>query len=247
MAGGAPGAGLGDGGNRARRRVFFAKAKIENARASARYRRVKPGDCSRQIGHVPAHEARWGGLFGLADEVKELLGIVTEYKTAVHVELTRKSIPAGTDNKRQLELAAYLTMTNVQPSHLLLCLNLAMSLAFKLKNFINAASFARRLLELGASAGNAQLLTKAKKVLQLSEAEGRNAISIDFDEMNPYKLCCASLTPIYRGSPVITSPYCPAAYKPEFKGSVCRIDGMSVVGVETVGLVSMPASSSRRG
>ncbi len=68
----------------------------------------------------------------------------------------------------QLELAAYLTHCNLQPAHLLLALNLAMSLAFKVKNFINAASFARRLLELGASAGNAELMTKVRKALVFS-------------------------------------------------------------------------------
>ena len=66
--------------------------------------------------------------------------------------------------RTQLELAAYLTHCNLQPAHLILTLNLAMSLAFKVKNFIHAASFATRLMELGASAGNAALMTKVRFV-----------------------------------------------------------------------------------
>ena len=172
----------------------------------------------------------------------------------------------------QLELAAYLTHCNLQPAHLLLSLNLAMSLAFKIKNFINAASFARRLLELGASAGNAALMTKAKKVLQIAEGEARNAHRIEYDEKNPFVICCGSLTPIYKGAEVIRSAFCGAAYKPEFRvrcsaspaccallvvflmcaggcllqGKLCVIDGMSVVGLETLGLVCQVAPPSRR-
>jgi hypothetical protein len=35
----------------------------------------------------------------------------------------------------------------------------------------------------------------------------------------------------------VRSPYSGAVYKPEFNGSVCVIDGMAQVGVETIGLV----------
>lgn len=47
-----------------------------------------------------------------------------------------------------MELLAYFTCCNLQPAHLLLALRLAMASAFKGKNFITAASFAVRLLEL---------------------------------------------------------------------------------------------------
>jgi len=47
------------------------------------------------------------------------------------------------------QMAAYFTHCNLQPVHLILTLRTALNLFFKLKNFKTAASFARRLLELG--------------------------------------------------------------------------------------------------
>ena len=46
-------------------------------------------------------------------------------------------------------MAAYFTHCNLQPVHLILTLRTARNLFFKLKNYKTAASFARRLLELG--------------------------------------------------------------------------------------------------
>ena len=47
------------------------------------------------------------------------------------------------------QMAAYFTHCNLQPVHLILVLRTALNLFFKLKNFKTAASFARRLPELG--------------------------------------------------------------------------------------------------
>ena len=179
-------------------------------------------------------------------EVLAILKAAREYKTAVTLELARKGTAADTPEGlgRQVELAAYMTHCELEPAHMLLALNLAMTVAFKAKNFIHAAAFARRLLEVpGAAApANAKLATKAKKVLALSEQQARNAITIDYDAKNPFDICCGSLTPIYRGSPLLRSPYSGAAYTPQFRGSVCAIDGMAAVGVETLGLVVRSAA-----
>ncbi len=63
-----------------------------------------------------------------------------------------------------MELLAYFTCCNLQPAHLLLALRMAMASAFKGKNFITAASFAQRLLELPdlSSERHADLRTKVK-------------------------------------------------------------------------------------
>jgi coatomer protein complex subunit alpha (xenin) len=57
------------------------------------------------------------------------------------------------------------------------------------QNFINAASFARRLLELPDinSERHSETRVKAQKVLQKSEQQGRNEFPIDYDEMNPFR------------------------------------------------------------
>jgi coatomer subunit alpha len=86
---------------------------------------------------------------------------VSEYKTAVRIMITAKAHDAA-DGVRQMELAAYMTHCSLEPAHLMLALNLAMSMAYKHSNFIHAAGFARRLLELPdiSAAKNAALATK---------------------------------------------------------------------------------------
>jgi len=172
-------------------------------------------------------------------EVKAILKAATEYKLAVRIMQTAKTTDA-TDGVRQIELAAYMTYCTLEPAHLLLALNMAMRQAYKFKNFIHAASFARRLIELpeSNSAKNAKFLGDAKKILQISEQEARNALKIDYDPSTPFVICAGSLTPIYRGKEVIKSPFCGASYSPSFRNTVCVIDNMSSVGLETLGLVS---------
>lgn len=102
-------------------------------------------------------------------------------------------------------------------------------------------------------------------MLQVSEQNARNAHTIDYNERNPFTVCCLSLTPIYKGSPLVRSAFCNAAYKPEFKvchlsydvsasdcahvqyvqGQVCSIDMMSLIGEETLGLVTLQSSSRK--
>ena len=68
---------------------------------------------------------------------------------------------------RNMELLAYFTCCNLQPAHLLLALRMAMAAAFKGKNFITAASFAQRLLELPdlSSERHADLRSKVRSTL----------------------------------------------------------------------------------
>jgi coatomer protein complex subunit alpha (xenin) len=85
-------------------------------------------------------------------------------------------------------------------------------------------------------------------VLQLSEAQARNALTVDYDDRTPFTICAASLTPMYKGAgEVLRSPYSGAGYKPEYKGSVCLIDGLAQVGVQTIGLVVAPAAVTSGG
>jgi len=95
-----------------------------------------------------------------ANKMKEMLEICREYITAIRIKAAMAE--AGSDPVRSTELAALFTHCNLLPSHLLLALRSAMGTAFKHKNFILAASFARRLLELPdmKSERNADLRTK---------------------------------------------------------------------------------------
>ena len=231
-------------------------------------------------------------------EVKQLLDICREYITALRLQSARKEGKTGGEEpKRLAELAAYFTNCKLQPAHLALALDVAMSSAcvlcsfllpsfrlsvfpsfrllpavrifpspamhrshffcfdsilrhpllllllpllpssYRLQNFITAAGFARRLIDMPQTAGSKSMRAKAQKVLSASERKGRNAYELDYDERNPFVMCGKTLTPIYKGSPFTRCPYCGTAYKPEFKDELCDNCGLSVIGVETLGLV----------
>jgi coatomer protein complex subunit alpha (xenin) len=99
---------------------------------------------------------------GEASEVKEILEICREYITGIR--LRGAATECGEDPVRSTELSGYFTHCNLQPAHLLLALRSSMGVAFKHKNYIAAAGFARRLLELPdmSSERNAQLKVKVR-------------------------------------------------------------------------------------
>ena len=70
-----------------------------------------------------------------ANDLKELLEVAREYMTAVRIKaaLDEASHTEGSDVSRGLELSAYFTHCNLQPSHLMLALKTAMANAFKAK------------------------------------------------------------------------------------------------------------------
>lgn len=101
---------------------------------------------------------------GEVKKVKEWLALAKDYKLALALELKRRATPNKTPEgmKRHLELAAYFTFCQLKPRHQMLALNLAMALSYKAQNFINAAGFATRLLELpeAMSAQGGKLATR---------------------------------------------------------------------------------------
>lgn len=98
-------------------------------------------------------------------QVKAVLKTCCEYKLAVRVMQTARTSDQE-DKARQMELAAYMTHCLLEPPHLLLALNSAMRTCYKHQNFIAAAGFARRLLELpeANSAKNAKLLNDVSSI-----------------------------------------------------------------------------------
>lgn len=170
-------------------------------------------------------------------EVKELLGICREYITGILIELERRETE---DPIRQAELAAYFTRCTLQPTHMILVLNLAMTRAFKLKNFITAASFAQRLLNMPEinSPTQSSLKTKATKVLRASEQHGRNEVKLNYEENGQFNICSQTNTPIADTTDLIKCPFCGAASKRSEANKLCKICTLSPMGVETLGLVS---------
>jgi coatomer protein complex subunit alpha (xenin) len=174
-----------------------------------------------------------------ASEIKEMLTIAREYVTAIR--LKGAMAENASDPARATELAAYFTHCNLQPMHLLLALRSAMGTSFKHKNFIAAAGFARRLLELPdmSSERNKDLRVKATRVLQRSEQMARNEHTLNYDESKTFSIDARDFVPIYPGDSYVESSYCGSRYKDEaMRNTVCLTTGIALVGVNTIGLVT---------
>ncbi|XP_057816262.2 coatomer subunit alpha-1 [Cryptomeria japonica] len=170
------------------------------------------------------------------DDVKELIGIAKEYVLGLRMEVKRKEVK---DNAvRQQELAAYFTHCNLQKVHLKLALLNAMGVCYKQGNFNTAANFARRLLETEPSANHA---TKARQVLKACEKQPQDATDLNYDFRNPFVICGATFTPIYRGQKDVSCPYCTARFVPSIHGNLCPICELAVVGSDASGLLCSPA------
>merc|ERR1719245_1066228 len=168
-------------------------------------------------------------------EAQQLLNICNNYLVGLAMETKRKELPKSTveEQVRVCEMAAYFTHCNLQPVHQVLTLRTALNLFFKLKNYKTAGSFARRLLELGPKPDVAQ---QTRKILQACDKNPTDEHKLDYDEFNPFDICAESYTPVYRGSECVISPLSGAKYLPEFKGEVCRVDGVSQIGKSVAGL-----------
>lgn len=168
-------------------------------------------------------------------EAQQLLKICREYILGLKMETLRKSLPKSTieEQKRQCEMAAYFTHCNLQPIHQILTLRTSLNMFFKMKNYKTAASFAKRLLDLGPRQEVAQ---QARKILQACDTNPTDELQLLYDEHNPFNLCGASYKPIYRGKAEEKCPLCGASYLPQFKGSVCNVCEVAEIGKDTIGL-----------
>ncbi|KAJ5079003.1 coatomer subunit alpha [Anaeramoeba ignava] len=161
------------------------------------------------------------------NEVKKMIVLSKEYLSGLKLEQKRKELQ--NNPKRSLEMSCYFTHCNLQLNHLILSLRSAMLLSLKEKNHINALSFAKRILELGASK---DLSDKARKVVVYCEKNQSNAYQLNYDERNPFVLCCYSFEPIYRGNDSVDCPYCGASYLPKYSNQLCNICQMSKIGIK---------------
>ena len=173
-----------------------------------------------------------------ANEMKEMLAVCREYITAIRIKGAMSE--AGSDPVRATELSAYFTHCNLQPVHLLLALRSAMGTAFKHKNFIVAAGFARRLLELPDmnSERNNDLRVKATKVLQKSEQMARNEHQLNYDESRAFAIDCKDFLPVY-GSDCVECSYCGSKYADaSMEHKLCLTCSFCAIGIKTIGLVT---------
>ncbi|NXM92984.1 COPA protein, partial [Sylvia borin] len=169
-------------------------------------------------------------------EAQQLIAICREYIVGLSMEIERKKLPKETleQQKRSCEMAAYFTHSNLQPVHMILVLRTALNLFFKLKNFKTAATFARRLLELGPKPEVAQ---QTRKILAACEKNPSDSHQLNYDQHNPFDICAASFRPIYRGKALERCPLSGACYGPEFRGQICRV---TEIGKDVLGLRISP-------
>jgi len=172
-------------------------------------------------------------------EAQQLLQICREYIIGLQMETTRKELSKNTleEQKRICELAAYFTHCNLQPVHQILTLRTAINLFFKLKNYKTAASFARRLLELGP---RPEVAAQARKMLQACDKNLVDEHTLAYDEHNPFNICGKSYTPIYRGKPEEKCPLCGASFQPQFKSTICNVCKVAEIGKDVMGLRISP-------
>ncbi|CAG5014072.1 unnamed protein product [Parnassius apollo] len=177
-------------------------------------------------------------------EAQQLLAICREYLLGLQMETARKAMPKNTleEQKRTCEMAAYFTHCKLQPVHQILTLRTALNMFYKLKNFRTAASFARRLLELGPRPEVAQ---QARKILQACEKTPTDEHQLLYDEHNPFNICGISYKPIYRGKPEEKCALCGASFMPEHKGKLCPVCGVAEIGKDVIGLRICPLQFQR--
>lgn len=164
-------------------------------------------------------------------EVKEMIKVCCDYLIGIKLELSKRE---SKDIKKSLELAAYFTHSKLSQAHVMLSLFSAMGLHFKNENFISAAAFAKRLKKLSPPQNFAQ---QADYVIKMSDQKQTNKYpQLNYDEKNPFNVCCLSLTPIYLGSDHINCPFCGAYYLPKYKDELCVICNVATIGKSCSGM-----------
>ncbi|KAI4678688.1 uncharacterized protein J4E84_008506 [Alternaria hordeiaustralica] len=175
-------------------------------------------------------------------DAKKAINTATQYILAMSIELERRKLLNGAtdisalsdaDKKRALELSAYFTVPDLEGPHNSIPLSAAMMFAHKNKQLNTALNFANALLD---RTGNAKMKEQANRVKTVAERNPSDVIEIDFDQFADFDICAASFTPIYSGMPSVTSPYSGAKYHARYKGTVCRIDGITQIGAPASGL-----------
>ncbi|CAA9956962.1 hypothetical protein PTNB73_04151 [Pyrenophora teres f. teres] len=175
-------------------------------------------------------------------DAKKAINTATQYILAMSIELERRKLLNGAtdisglsdaDKKRALELSAYFTVPELEGPHNSIPLSAAMTFAQKNKQLNTALNFANALLD---RTGNAKMKEQAKRIKTIAERNPSDVIEIDFDQFADFDICAASYTPIYSGMPSVTSPYSGAKYHARYKGTVCRIDGITQIGAPASGL-----------
>lgn len=188
-----------------------------------------------------------------------MIAVAREYLLGVSIELERRRVVQDEPDNivRNLELAAYFTHCDLQPSHLKLALRNAALVFAKAGNFATAARFAQRTLTLNPDPKTSAtvsllhfitislyLITKlyfdlslqARRVITEGDRNPIDAHELAYDPHTNFKICAASYTPIYEGSPAVRDAHSGATFQPQYKGTLSPLSGVTEVGIQSTGL-----------
>lgn len=70
----------------------------------------------------------------------------------------------------------------------------------------------------------------------LCEKDMSNAYELQYDPKNPFYICAATYSPIYKGSEMVKDSLSGACYLPEMKGQLCRVTQATEIGKQCFGL-----------
>ena len=82
-------------------------------------------------------------------------------------------------------------------------------------------------------------LRSRRQVLQACERENKDEVESNTTP-NPFVVCAATFTPIYRGTADVACPTCGARFVKEQEGTVCPVCNLGKVGADATGLVCSP-------
>jgi coatomer protein complex subunit alpha (xenin) len=183
------------------------------------------------------------------EQLKSVLKKSRQYAFAMLMETTRRHLSQDANQKqRELELAAYLCLSKIDPTHLLLVVGSAMNISFRARNFILASHFARRIITGNWSGADQEIVgsttMRARKVLAASEEKGTDEFKINFDPAwlslsnDQVKFCAGFLAPIHPSvvDKIVLCPYCAAEYHPDWAEKVCTICQLSSIGATVMGI-----------
>uniref|UniRef100_A0A8C1X560 Coatomer protein complex, subunit alpha n=1 Tax=Cyprinus carpio TaxID=7962 RepID=A0A8C1X560_CYPCA len=146
-------------------------------------------------------------------EAQQLITICKEYIIGLTMETERKKLPKDTldQQKRLCEV------------HVLAPFFFSFPRVFIIKNLLFPC-----------------LLFQTRKILAACEKSLTDAHQLNYDPHNPFDICPASFTPLYRGRPVEKCPLSGACYCPKYKGEVCRVTQVTEIGKDVIGLRVSP-------
>lgn len=178
------------------------------------------------------------------DQLKQLSELIHQYCIGMRLELTRIELLNNCQDQNQpdvitrnLELISYFSCCKLQPLHTSLVLRRAMGIAWKHKNYITTASFAKRLLGIP----NVEDVEKTQKILAACDQKATDEYNINFDphrDIDHIIICSSSLTKINpKSQDFVKCPVCSGNHLSQFTGEICPNCKTGEIGLRVIGIL----------